>query len=494
MIRSLPAAALLLATASAAHTQPSPSSALGANQQRALATVRAAAAALGGDAVVTGMTRLEVVQSDTLRSGVQAPRPGDTVAVPVYIRTVVDFARGRVMRETDQRYPGGYRFNFRNTFAADGGVSYDVLRNRGGIEHGRNTPQQSAATLASVARVLPAGYLRQALQNPGSLRHLGEAHDGGEAVSYADGTGVVFTLLFDGEHRLTAAERLLPQGPALALYRVEFDGYRAFGPMLAPERIVVRVNGVVSQTTRVNRVEVDPALPEELFALPAGYVEAPPAGPPRAERVADGVWALRGMPGAYHAMFVEMDDHVVVLEAPQSAAHAETALRLIGEAVPGKPVRYVLVTHHHGDHIAGAGPYAAAGATFVAAPGVEPAIRAVIGAAGAQAKFETVSRRRTFGTGARRIDVLPAPGVHAESMLMFHLPALGLVFQGDLLSLAVGPLPQAIPVNRDFAAALRRHRVDASTIVGVHGRTATMQELRQIVAGPDAPWTVAGGN
>jgi hypothetical protein len=39
-------------------------------------------------------------------------------------------------------------------------------------------------------------------------------------------------------------------------------------------------------------------------------------------------------------------------------------------------------------------------------------------------------------------------------------------------------------------AALHRHRVDARTVVGVHGRAGTMDELRAIPAGPDAPWTV----
>ncbi|WP_428425658.1 MBL fold metallo-hydrolase [Methylibium sp.] len=94
----------------------------------------------------------------------------------------------------------------------------------------------------------------------------------------------------------------------------------------------------------------------------------------RAEQVADRVWfaqgvAALGSPANHNfisnAGFVVTDDGVVVVDALGSPALAEELLVEI-RRVTSQPVRYVIVTHYHADHIYGLQAFKAAGATILA--------------------------------------------------------------------------------------------------------------------------------
>ena len=68
--------------------------------------------------------------------------------------------------------------------------------------------------------------------------------------------------------------------------------------------------------------------------------------------------------GATQSMFVVTPDGVVATD-PISPAAAKVYLQEIRKITPA-PVRYVVYSHHHLDHVAGGAPFKAAGATFVA--------------------------------------------------------------------------------------------------------------------------------
>ena len=71
-------------------------------------------------------------------------------------------------------------------------------------------------------------------------------------------------------------------------------------------------------------------------------------------------------------MFVAFNDHVLVLEAPEQILYSNNsvqALAKIKETVPGKPIKYLVLTHHHSDHAGGFREYVAEGATIVTTAG-----------------------------------------------------------------------------------------------------------------------------
>jgi len=66
-----------------------------------------------------------------------------------------------------------------------------------------------------------------------------------------------------------------------------------------------------------------------------------------------------------NAGFVVTDDSVVVIDALGAPALARRLLQLVA-GITDKPVRHVLVTHYHADHIYGLQAFKAAGATVIA--------------------------------------------------------------------------------------------------------------------------------
>ena len=110
-----------------------------------------------------------------------------------------------------------------------------------------------------------------------------------------------------------------------------------------------------------------------MFEGPADFekLAAPPAAPPplAVNKVVDDVYLLQGLAGGTHnALFVAFNDYVLVVEAPEQilyAGNSTQALAKIRETVPGKPIKYLVLTHHHSDHAGGFREYAAEGATIV---------------------------------------------------------------------------------------------------------------------------------
>lgn len=81
-----------------------------------------------------------------------------------------------------------------------------------------------------------------------------------------------------------------------------------------------------------------------------------------------GIWAAISVPGSHaggNAGFVVGSDGVLVVDTFQVPEASQALLDAIHRTTP-LPVRYVVDTHYHLDHVAGNGVFAAAGATVMA--------------------------------------------------------------------------------------------------------------------------------
>jgi glyoxylase-like metal-dependent hydrolase (beta-lactamase superfamily II) len=253
------------------------------------------------------------------------------------------------------------------------------------------------------------------------------------------------------------------QGTDLA--PIEAKEYETFAKVVPTLKVGAPLDfGNPNESVRVTEVRYLTRVDEALFAVPPGYSAAPPPGSPSARELAPGAWLLENMPGGYHAMFVDAGDSVVVLEAPRDDAYTRAALEIIGRTLPGKRVSHVFVTHHHGDHTGGLRGYE--GATIIAGKDADVALQRQL-----KLEAQTVSERTTL----RGIDIIPVYSAHAHSSLVFHVR--GVVFHGDLFYVPErGPVPPAFPVTDELLAAIAG--LDAHTVAGVHGRPATMEEVR----------------
>ena len=79
--------------------------------------------------------------------------------------------------------------------------------------------------------------------------------------------------------------------------------------------------------------------------------------------VAEGVWYVTG--GTHHSVVIEMKDHLILVESP---LNDDRAVAVLGEVkkLSSKPIKYLIVTHHHFDHSGGVRAVAAEGVTVIA--------------------------------------------------------------------------------------------------------------------------------
>jgi glyoxylase-like metal-dependent hydrolase (beta-lactamase superfamily II) len=56
---------------------------------------------------------------------------------------------------------------------------------------------------------------------------------------------------------------------------------------------------------------------------------------------------------------------LIVIEGPQGDERSAAVIAEVKKTVPGKPIRYLVNTHHHFDHSSGVRGFAAEGATIV---------------------------------------------------------------------------------------------------------------------------------
>src|SRR3989441_8112385 len=98
------------------------------------------------------------------------------------------------------------------------------------------------------------------------------------------------------------------------------------------------------------------------LAVPAQAQQ--PAPPPFATtKVADNVYIFRY--GGHQSMFIVTPDGVIATDPISERRPAKPYIDAI-EAVTKAPIKYVVYSHRHFDHIAGGKPFKDLGATFVA--------------------------------------------------------------------------------------------------------------------------------
>jgi glyoxylase-like metal-dependent hydrolase (beta-lactamase superfamily II) len=144
---------------------------------------------------------------------------------------------------------------------------------------------------------------------------------------------------------------------------------------------------------------------------------------------------------------------------------------LIHATVPGKPIRYVVISHHHSDHLGGLRAFAGEGATVIVAPAHAAAARIIT-----DATIETVASHRVITDGTRSLEIWNVgSNPHTDENLFVWLPTEGVLFQGDLFYYGKGdPFPPSgrQTMNRFFARWLEAHGIAPRAIYGVHNAGA----------------------
>jgi glyoxylase-like metal-dependent hydrolase (beta-lactamase superfamily II) len=219
------------------------------------------------------------------------------------------------------------------------------------------------------------------------------------------------------------------------------------------------------------------------------------------EKLADGVWLIGG--GSHNSVLVEFKDSVAVIEAPLNEERSLAVIAEVYRLVPNKPIQYIVNTHHHWDHLGGIRTYRHEGATVVFNERNRGFLEEVLTAGPRQLQpdryslsppeewaegytFELVREKFILGDETRTVELHNVQGLqHAAGMLIAYLPKEKIVVQADLYNApAPNAPPQAAPnaSNQTFYRNIQRLKLDAQTIVGIHGRPGPLSGLQQLVS------------
>ena len=81
------------------------------------------------------------------------------------------------------------------------------------------------------------------------------------------------------------------------------------------------------------------------------------------QKLADGVYLLGG--GSHNSVAVEFKDYIAVVEAPLDERRNLAVIEEVVRLIPNKPIRFLVNTHQHFDHIGGLRTYMHIGATII---------------------------------------------------------------------------------------------------------------------------------
>jgi glyoxylase-like metal-dependent hydrolase (beta-lactamase superfamily II) len=216
------------------------------------------------------------------------------------------------------------------------------------------------------------------------------------------------------------------------------------------------------------------------------------------QKLANGVYLFGGT--THNSVAVEFKDYVAVIEAPLDEQRSLAVIEEVVKLVPNKPIRYVVNTHQHSDHIGGLRAYMHIGATIITHRLNYPFyVRDVLNYTPRQIKpdivsiapptelaegyfYEQVTENYILSDGTRNLHMhYVQPLRHADGMLIAYLPGEKMLFEADLFD-THEPAPAApTAANRSLFNVVQRLKLDVAQLVPIHGQPVPWSAFTKVM-------------
>ena len=360
-------------------------------------------------------------------------------------------------------------------------------------EHAWNTAGETATAVPMAATdrqlqlwVTPHGVVKAAMANKGTLE--------GRTISFTVPNKFRVKATVNDKNLVTRVVALVAN-PVVGDMPVEinYSTYQDFGNgVMFPRVIEQSAGGFPSLALTVDGLKpnapVDITVPDPVRQVGDIYAKV------QSQKVTDGVWYLTGT--THHSVVIEMKDHLILVEAPQNEART---LAVIGEArklVAGKPLRYLITSHHHYDHSGGVRAAASEGLTVVTSEVNRPFFEWALAApatvnpdrlakAKKKATVEGVGDKRVMTDDTRTVEIHQISEImHHDGMLMVYLPKEKLLIQADAFSPVAPNAKYPVPPNPfsvSLADNIARLKLNVDQHLPLHGRVVPMAELSKAI-------------
>jgi glyoxylase-like metal-dependent hydrolase (beta-lactamase superfamily II) len=339
----------------------------------------------------------------------------------------------------------------------------------------------------------PHGFLKGVAANAGTVK-TGTAR-GKKTLTFTAFGKYPITATVDSRNLLEKVEALVDIAyTGDTVIDGTYTEYRNLDGINFPMHIVMREGGFPTLEVAVAEVRPNTQNAADVVAratsAPPAAPAAAPATPPQPVKLADGVWQLT--PNGEGSILVEFSDYVVMVEAPGGDAVSAAAMESAKRLAPGKPVKYVVNTHHHADHAAGMRAYVAEGIPIITHEShrkyyeelvfknphtLNPDRLAKMPRA---PMIETVKDKRVLTDGNQTLEIhLMKDQPHSEGLLMVYLPKPKLLIQADAYVPRPGapPLPMPSPYTTNLVDNISRLKLDVTRVVQIHGGSSPYSDV-----------------
>jgi glyoxylase-like metal-dependent hydrolase (beta-lactamase superfamily II) len=328
------------------------------------------------------------------------------------------------------------------------------------------------------------------------------------AAQYRDDYGT-FIVMFDPETNLPARVRTL-DWDALegdSVFDAEYSDWSDVSSVKIAFLTHYTLNGMKVADLKVSNVTVNPNLPPKTFDIPQSMLGA--AAKPAPTNATPYQWIIRRQfsgfyydsdakytddldslklvdvatnvsqtqGGTHNTLFIATNSYLIAVEAPNDDGQAIQSIAMAKKRYPGKPIRYLILTHHHVDHVGGMRTYAAEGATIVVGKGDADYFRKVLVRPETlnpdapkrpfTAKVVEVDGKWSVNNGGREVDAYIVENPHVSPMLIVYVPDAKLGIVTDLYVPGAPP-----PSNIEVAALVKgvdKWGIKPERFAGGHG-------------------------
>jgi glyoxylase-like metal-dependent hydrolase (beta-lactamase superfamily II) len=335
------------------------------------------------------------------------------------------------------------------------------------------------------------------------------------------GATATFIVLFDRTTHLPAVIRTRDADNVYgdSDYDMILSDWKAVGATKRAHALSFQLGGREVQRLTLKEVTVDAPIPANTFAvsdevkakakkaaadapyqwvlrrmflgrfLDSDKVYYPEGGGFKLTELAPNVQQVVG--GGANNLIVAMKDGIVIFDAPVDEGQSRWVIDAAKAKYPGKPIKQLIMTHHHMDHSGGARTFMAEGAEIVvpgqARPFFEKMAQAehklspdALAKQPKPAKIVDVKDTMSLKDDTVEIKLINIPNPHVDGMIIGHVVGPNLVWVTDLISPRgqIGRSPATVAVGD----ALRKANIAGATIVGGHGTTAKQADIAAALA------------
>ncbi|HYF29592.1 MAG TPA: hypothetical protein VD993_00585 [Chitinophagaceae bacterium] len=234
-------------------------------------------------------------------------------------------------------------------------------------------------SIANSMTYLPHNIIITALRAPLSVRYIGDqllGKDDVYCITYSTGNNLDNVFIDKKTHYIVKLQRMSAGTAGEELNEFFFKNHRKVGRLAIPESTdVVRhssVYGSITNNYAFFDFAPDFTIDTSWLRAPSDYKLADYSYRKNFEvrQLAKDIYLLENITNSrgqwsYNVLFVVMDEYVLVAEAPLNSATTDRVLAKIKEVAPDKPVKYLVQSHHHDDHLGGIRSYIAEGTTII---------------------------------------------------------------------------------------------------------------------------------